>query len=120
LVAVVFALIALGLFAGPASAADHAAAASGPVAALQLPSAELVSSPRIDSSAHAPLGQADPVTTTPAPNFNQQVANADTATAKHKLAVGVAAVILLVIVYFGRRMRNRHARKLKNLQNAKS
>ena len=61
----------------------------------------------------APRHEASTATTTPAPTFNQQVQNADSQNAKHKLAVGVACVVLLVIVYFGRRIRNRHNKKAK-------
>ncbi len=113
-VAALFALVALGLFAGPAAAATLVAGAPGPVTARQLPSAALDSRSPVREVVVAPRSQADPTTTAPAPNFNQQVANADTSTTKHKVAVGVAAVILLVIVYFGRRLRNRHNRRLKN------
>jgi hypothetical protein len=111
--AVVFALVALALFAGPAAAAPTGLG-SGPVAARQLPSAALASSPIRQGSAMAPRHEAGTVTTTPAPDFNQQVQNADTQTAQHKLALGVACVLLLVIVYFGRRIRNRHNKKVKS------
>jgi hypothetical protein len=113
-VAVVFALIALTLFAGPAAATPSRLDTSGPVAALQLPSAALVSSLSSADGGMRPYGEAGTVTTTPAPTFNQQVQTADSQTAKHKLAVGVAAVVLLVIVYFGRRIRNRHNKKVKS------
>lgn len=112
--AVVLTLVALTLFAGPAAAASRGEASFGPVAALELPSAALVSSSLQRQSAMTARYQAATPTTTPAPNFNQQVQNADTKTAQHKLAVGVAAVILLVIVYFGRRIRNRHNKKIKS------
>jgi hypothetical protein len=41
------------------------------------------------------------------------VQNANAQTAQHKLAVGITCVVLLVIVYFGRRLRNRHNKKAK-------
>jgi hypothetical protein len=119
-VAVVFALVVLGLFAGPASASTFAVRPVGPVAARQLPSAALASSSLLGHPAVTPLSQAAPATTTATPNFNQQVTNANRANATNKLAVGITALVLLVIVYFGRRLRNRHTRRLKNLQNAKS
>jgi hypothetical protein len=112
--AMVLTLIALTLFAGPSAAASTDRASSGPVAALELPSAALASSSLHGQSALTPRHQADTPTTTPAPSFNQQVQNANSQTAKHKLAVGIAAVILLVIVYFGRRIRNRHNKKVKS------
>jgi hypothetical protein len=112
--AVVFALVALTLFAGPAAATQAGHDSSGPVAALELPSAALASSSIHQGSALAPRHEAGTVTTTPAPNFNQQVQNADTQSAQHKLALGIACVVLLIIVYFGRRIRNRHNRKVKS------
>lgn len=111
--AMVLTLVALTLFAGPSAAAPDRAS-SGPVAALELPSAALASSSLHRWSALTPRHQADTATTTPAPTFNQQVQNANSQTARHKLAVGIAAVILLVIVYFGRRIRNRHNKKVKS------
>ncbi|HEX4222697.1 MAG TPA: hypothetical protein VHZ97_10070 [Pseudonocardiaceae bacterium] len=112
--AVVFALIALTLFAGPVAAAQAVHNPSGPVAARQLPPAALASSSIHQGSAIAPRHEAGTVTTTPAPTFNQQVQNADTQSAQHKLALGITCVILLVIVYFGRRIRNRHNKKVKS------
>lgn len=114
LVAVVFALVALILLVGPAAATPTRLDSSGPVAALQLPSAALVSSLTGANSGTRPGHEAGTVTTTPAPSFNQQVQNANAQTAQHKLAVGIAAVVLLVIVYFGRRIRNRHNKKVKS------
>lgn len=111
--AVAFALVALALFAGPAAAVPTRVDVNRPVAALQLPSAALASSSAQHGSVIAPRHQAGTPTTTPAPTFNQQVQNADSQTAKHKLAVGIACVVLLVIVYFGRRLRNRHNKKAK-------
>ncbi|HEY4460228.1 MAG TPA: hypothetical protein VGN81_38320 [Pseudonocardiaceae bacterium] len=111
--AVVFALVALALFAGPAAAVPTNPDLNRPVAALQLPSAALASSSEHQGSAIAPRDQAATATTTPAPSFNQQVQNANSQTAQHKLAVGVACVLLLIIVYFGRRLRNRHNKKAK-------
>jgi hypothetical protein len=112
--AVVFTLVALALFAGPAAAAPADFESSGPVAALQLPSAALVSGSEHQGSAVAPRDESGTVTTTPAPNFNQQVQNADSQTAQHKVALGIACVVLLVIVYLGRRIRNRHNKKMKS------
>ena len=114
LAAVVFALVALTLLAGPAAATPYRLDSSGPVAALQLPSAALVSSLTGADSGMNPRHEAGTATTTPAPTFNQQVQNADSQTAQHKLAVGIAVVVLLVIVYFGRRIRNRHNKKVKS------
>lgn len=111
--AVVFALVALALFAGPAAAVPTSQDLNRPVAALHLPSAALASSSEHQGSAMAPRHQAGTATTTPAPTFNQQVQNADSQTAHHKLAVGIACVLLLIIVYFGRRLRNRHNKKAK-------
>lgn len=111
--AMVLTMVALTLFAGPAVAATTGPALSGPVAALELPSAALVSSSLQRQPAMTARHQAATPTTTPAPNFNQQVQNANTQTAQHKLAVGIAAVVLLVIVYFGRRIHNRHNKKMK-------
>lgn len=111
--AVVFALVALALFAGPAAAVPTNQDLNRPVAALRLPSAALVSSSEHQGSVMAPRHEAGTATTTPAPTFNQQVQNADSQTAQHKLAVGIACVLLLIIVYFGRRLRNRHNKKAK-------
>lgn len=113
LTAVVFVLIALTLFSGPAAATPTRLASSDPVAALQLPPAALVSSLTSGDSGTNSRHEAGAATTTPAPTFNQQVQNANSQTAQHKLAVGVTAVVLLVIVYFGRRIRNRHNKKMK-------
>ncbi len=113
LVAVVFALVALTLFAGPAAASTHLDS-SGPVAARQLPSAALGPGLSGADSGMRPYGEVGTATTTPAPTFNQQVQNADSQTAKHKVEVGLTAVILLVIVYLGRRIRNRHKKKVKS------
>jgi hypothetical protein len=111
--AAVFALVALALFAGPAAAVPTNLDLNRPVAAHQLPSAALASSPEPQGSAITPRHDASTPTTTPAPTFNQQVQNADSQTAQHKLAVGIACILLLVIVYFGRRLRNRHNKKAK-------
>lgn len=111
--AVVFALVALALFAGPAAATQAGLDSSGPVAALELPSAALTSSSIHQGSEIAPRHEAGAVTTTPAPNFNQQVQNATSQDTQHKLALGIACVVLLIIVYFGRRIRNRHNKKVK-------
>ena len=111
--AVAFALVALALFAGPAAAVPTGPDLNRPVAALQVPSAALASSSEHQGSAIAPRHQAGTATTTPAPTFNQQVQNANSQTAQHKLAVGITCVVLLVIVYFGRRLRNRHNKKAK-------
>ena len=114
LFAMALALAALVLFVGPAAAAQSGIDSSGPVAALELPSAALVSSPAGQRAALAPRHQAGTATTTPAPTFNQQVQTADSQTAQHKVALGIACVVLLVIVYFGRRIRNRHNKKVKS------
>lgn len=114
LAVIVFALVALTLLSGPAAAAPTRLASSDPVAALQRPSAALASSLTGGDSGMNPRHEAGTVTTTPAPSFNQQVQNADSQTAQHKLAVGIAVVVLLVIVYFGRRIRNRHNKKVKS------
>jgi hypothetical protein len=114
LVAVVFALVALTLFAGPAAATPSRLGSSDPVAALELPPAALVSSLIGADSGMNPRHEAGTATTTPAPTFNQQVQTANSQTAQHKLAVGITAVVLLVIVYFGRRIRNRHNKKVKS------
>ena len=111
--AMVLALAALVLFVGPAAAAPSGLDSSGPVAALELPSAALASSSEHQGSAIAPRHEAGTATTTPAPTFNQQVQNADSQTAQHKLAVGITCVVLLIIVDFGRRLRNRHNKKAK-------
>lgn len=112
--AAVFALAALILFAGPAAATQAGVGSPGPVAALQLPSAALTSSLVYQGVEPGTRHEAGTATTTPAPTFNQQVQNADAQTAEHKLALGVACVLLLVIVYFGRRIRNRHNKKVKS------
>ena len=113
LLAMAFALVALALFAGPAAALPTGLDLNRPVAALQVPSAALASSSELQGAGIAPGHQAGTATTTPAPTFNQQVQNADSQTAQHKLAVGVTCVVLLIIVYFGRRLRNRHNKKVK-------
>ena len=112
--AMVLALAALVLFVGPAAAAPSGLDSSGPVAALELPSAALASSPTAGGSVQDPRHQAGTVTTTPTPTFDQQVQTADSQTAQHKVALGIACVLLLVIVYFGRRIRNRHNKKVKS------
>jgi hypothetical protein len=67
---------------------------------------------------------AAPVTTTPAGpatvNINQGQQAADAAVAKRKLIMGGICVVLLVIVYFGRRAKGKHILRVKNLQNAKT
>jgi hypothetical protein len=65
---------------------------------------------------------AAPTTTAPSPttdyNKGQQQANASLA--QRKVIIGVVCLVLLVIVYFGRKAKGKHILRLKNLQNAKS
>jgi hypothetical protein len=66
---------------------------------------------------------AAPVTTAPAGpaiNINQGQQAADAAVAQRKLIMGGVCVVLLVIVYFGRRAKGKHILRVKNLQNAKT
>jgi hypothetical protein len=67
---------------------------------------------------------AAPVTTAPTGpgtiNINQGQQAADAAVAQRKLIMGGVCVVLLVIVYFGRRAKGKHFLRLKNLQNAKT
>lgn len=56
----------------------------------------------------------------PGPNLNQGQQAADHALAQRRVILAVVAVVLCVIVFFGRRARSKHRVKLKNLQNAKS
>jgi hypothetical protein len=66
---------------------------------------------------------AAPVTTAPAGpaiNINQGQQAADAAIAQRKLIMGGVCVLLLVIVYFGRRAKGKHILRVKNLQNAKT
>lgn len=64
---------------------------------------------------------ADPTPTTApsGPSIHKQQQEADNRQASHKLIIGVIAVGLLAIVFFGRRSRRKYLKKLKNLQNAK-
>jgi hypothetical protein len=67
---------------------------------------------------------AAPVTTAPTGpntiNINQGQQAADAAVAQRKLIMGGVCVVLLVIVYFGRRAKGKHILRVKNLQNAKT
>src|SRR5437879_4031352 len=67
---------------------------------------------------------AAPVTPTPTGpgtvNINQGQQAADAALAKRKLIMGGVCVVLLVVVYFGRRAKGKHILRVKNLQNAKT
>ena len=66
---------------------------------------------------------AAPVTPTAGPgtiNINQGQQAADAAIAQRKLIMGGVCVLLLVIVYFGRRAKGKHILRVKNLQNAKT
>ncbi len=97
-VAVLGALLLFGIAAGPAAAA--------PVATHVV--------------AHA--AAAAPVTTAPTTgtNINQGQQAADAAVAQRKFIMGGICVVLLVIVYFGRRAKGKHILRVKNLQNAKT
>jgi hypothetical protein len=98
--AVLAALLLFGFAAGPATAA--------PVATHVV--------------VHA--AAAAPVTTAPTGpgtvNINQGQQAADAAVAQRKLIMGGICVLLLVIVYFGRRAKGKHVLRVKNLQNAKT
>lgn len=70
---------------------------------------------------HQAAAAAAPTTTAPAPttdyNKGQQQANASLA--QRKVIIGVICIVLLLIVYFGRKAKGKHILRLKNLQNAK-
>lgn len=99
------AMIAMAVLAGPAAAATHTPFGASPAVLEQ-----------VTAGVHAATPTPVPPTST---NINQQQHNADVAQAQRKTVVGLMAVVLLVIVYFGHRARYRHRRKLRNLQNAK-
>lgn len=62
---------------------------------------------------------ATPTTAPAGPSIHKQQQEADNRQASHKLIIGVIAVGLLAIVFFGRRSRRKYLKKLKNLQHAK-
>jgi hypothetical protein len=105
-------LLAFGIAAGPATAAQPSSSAA-PVRLATVHPAGLPGAAR----AAAPTS---PVTASPTTDFNkgQQAANA--ALAKRKLIIGIICVVLLVIVYIGHRAKGKHVLRVKNLQNAKS
>lgn len=53
------------------------------------------------------------------PDIPRREQEAEQTLSQNKAIVGVLAAGLLVIVFFGRRQRNRYRRKVKNLKNAK-
>lgn len=53
------------------------------------------------------------------PDLNQGNQAADHALVQRRLVLGLVSAVLLLIVYVGRRARNKHTARLKNLQNAK-
>jgi hypothetical protein len=97
---VVVALLLFGFAAGPAIAA--------PIATHAV----------VHAAAAAPV---TPTPTGPGTvNINQGQQAADAAVAKRKLIMGGVCVVLLVVVYFGRRAKGKHILRVKNLQNAKT
>jgi hypothetical protein len=100
-------LLAIGIAAGPATAAP----ASSQVQVAVVHSGVGVS--------HAATPKA-PVTTAPTVDFNKAQQTANAALAKRKLIIGVICVVLLAIVYLGHRAKGKHVLRVKNLQNAKS
>jgi hypothetical protein len=99
-------LLAIGIAAGPATAAPspsvHVAVAQPAVGVLP------AATPKA------------PVTTAPTTDYNKGQQAADAALAKRKLILGVICVVLLLIVYLGHRAKGKHVLRVKNLQNAKS
>ncbi|HEX5403130.1 MAG TPA: hypothetical protein VFX16_12590 [Pseudonocardiaceae bacterium] len=106
LAAMIGTLLAIGIAAGPATAAP--AVSSHVQVAVVHTGVVHVATPKT------------PVTTAPTTDYNkgQQAANA--ALAKRKLILGVICVVLLGIVYLGHRAKGKHILRVKNLQNAKS
>jgi ascorbate-specific PTS system EIIC-type component UlaA len=100
LTAMLSTFLLLGVGTGTASAAEH------PVAAVAGVSHQAAAAP----------------TTTAAPttdyNKGQQQANASLA--QRKVVIGVICIVLLIIVYFGRKAKGKHILRNRNLQNAKS
>lgn len=98
-------VMALGVAAGPAVAAvSPDSAQQGAAVVLRADS-----TPTDDGTASDTDG-----------NINQQRKDADQAKSQTKLILGVAAAVLLVIVYFGHRQRAKSRIRKKNLQHAKS
>lgn len=107
LVTMLATVLALGVFAGPASAAGGPTGWSA------------VDRPAVVGFAVAGPAAPPTITPGPGPSIDQQIHNADAAVAQRKFVTGVVAVILLVVVFVGRRIRKRHRVKLQDLQNAK-
>lgn len=103
-------LLAIGITAGPATAAQPRPAT---VHLATVHPAGLARGAR----AAAPT---TPVTASPTTDFNKGQQDANAALAKRKLVVGIICVVLLVIVYLGHRAKGKHILRVKNLQNAKS
>lgn len=83
------------------------------------------SAPAVSAQQHARTAleatSTDVAKTGPEPGItiDKQQEAADTKQQANKLIVGVIAVLLLALVWYGRRKRRKYRRKLKNLQNAK-
>jgi hypothetical protein len=99
-------LLAIGIAAGPATAA--------PTTSSQVQVAVVHS-----GVAHVATPKA-PVTTAPTTDYNKAQQAANAALAKRKLTLGIICVVLLGIVYLGHRAKGKHVLRVKNLQNAKS
>jgi hypothetical protein len=102
------------LLSAPVVSAATDSAPLRPVAAAQLGD-----NSQADSS-HADRAPAVQKVAPPGPNIPKQEQEADRQVAQNKAIIGAVAAVLLVIIYFGRRSRNKYRRKVKNLQNAKS
>ncbi|HEY1571443.1 MAG TPA: hypothetical protein VGG05_08890 [Pseudonocardiaceae bacterium] len=111
LAALLGALMAIGITAGPATASPPPAAASVRLATVH---------PAGLAAAAKAASPTTPVSASPTTDFNKGQQAADAALAKRKLIVGIICVVLLVIVYLGHRAKGKHVLRVKNLQNAKS
>lgn len=115
-----------GLAAGLLFAVLVTSLSIGSASATVVPTHQLTAGPQYQvahglAAVPRAVPNAAPVTTAPpGPNLNQQQQAADAAKARSKMVIAVVVVVLLAIVYLGRRGRNRHKIRNKNLQNAKS
>lgn len=114
MLAVIGCLLALLLSAPSATAGPQTAASFSAVAAVA------VAQPNQPGQPDRPGGPGGGSGVQPGPNIEQQEQQADRDLAQNKTIVGAVAALLLVVVFFGRRSRNKYRRKVKNLQNAKS
>lgn len=101
-------VLLVGMLIGTASAAapQPYRQARGAVTAA---ATVLIAAPASPTSADAPAG----------PNIKRQQQQADENMTHRKWAMGIACAVLLVIVFFGHRQRNKSRIRKKNLQNAK-